>query len=83
MAMKIPCVTTTLSNNALKAIPDSQILVADSPDQFATHIHMLLDHPDKAERLAENGYRMVHDRFNWEQTCSLLEKIIIDAKTRN
>lgn len=77
MAMKIPCVTTTLSNNALKAIPDSQILVADSPEQFAVHIHMLLDHPDKADRLAENGFRMVHDRFNWEQTCNLLEKIIM------
>jgi glycosyltransferase involved in cell wall biosynthesis len=76
MAMKIPCVTTTLSNNALKAIPDSQVLVADTPEQFATHIYLLLDHPDKAERLAENGYRMVHDRFNWEHTCNALEQII-------
>ena len=80
MAMKIPCVTTTLSNNALKAIPDSQILVADTPEQFATHIFLLLDHPDKAERLAENGYRMVHDRFNWEHTCAELEQVIIKGK---
>jgi sugar transferase (PEP-CTERM/EpsH1 system associated) len=80
MAMKIPCVTTTLSNNALKAIPDSQVLVADTPEQFATHIHLLLDHPDKAERLAENGYRMVHDRFNWEQTCNALEKVILQNR---
>ncbi|CAN5795396.1 TIGR03087 family PEP-CTERM/XrtA system glycosyltransferase [soil metagenome] len=80
MAMKIPCVTTTLSNNALKAIPDSQVLVADTPEQFATHIHMLLDHPDKAEQLAENGYRMVHDRYNWEQTCNALEQVILKGK---
>ncbi|MEO5642845.1 MAG: glycosyltransferase [Bacteroidia bacterium] len=80
MAMKIPCVTTTLSNNALKAIPDSQVLVADTPEQFATHIHMLLDHPDKAEQLAENGYRMVHDRYNWEQTCNALEQVILNGK---
>lgn len=80
MAMKIPCVTTTLSNNALKAVPDSQVLVADTPEQFATHIHLLLDHPDKAEQLATNGYRMVHDRFNWEQTCNALEQIILKGK---
>lgn len=80
MAMKIPCVTTTLSNNALKAIPDSQILVADSPEKFTEHIFLLLDHPDKAERLAENGYRMVHDRFNWEHTCAELEQVIIKGK---
>jgi sugar transferase (PEP-CTERM/EpsH1 system associated) len=78
MAMKLPCVTSTLSNNALKAIPDSQILVADTPEQFSRHIELLLDHPEKAERLAENGYKMVHDRFNWQHTCDLLEKVIFE-----
>jgi sugar transferase (PEP-CTERM/EpsH1 system associated) len=80
MAMKIPCITTTLSNNALKAIPDAQVLVADTPEKFAEEIFLLLDHPDKAERLAENGYKMVHDRFNWDQTCSALEQVIIKGK---
>ncbi|MCX6311516.1 MAG: glycosyltransferase [Bacteroidetes bacterium] len=79
MAMKLPCITTTLSNNALKAIPDSQILVADTPEQFATHINLLLDHPEKAERLAENGFKMVHARFNWENTCAELETVILHA----
>ncbi|CAN5130446.1 TIGR03087 family PEP-CTERM/XrtA system glycosyltransferase [soil metagenome] len=80
MAMKIPCVTTTLSNNALNAIPDSQILVSETPQQFATHINLLLDFPEKANQLAENGFKMVHERFNWEQTCAELEKIIVDGK---
>lgn len=79
MAMQLPCITTSLSNNAVKAIPDSQILVADTPEQFATHIQLLLDHPDKAKQLAENGYKMVHEKFNWQQTTALLEKIILNA----
>ena len=79
MAMRLPCITTTLSNNAVKAVPDSQILVADTPEQFAAHIQTLLDFPEKAERLAENGYRLVHEKFNWKQTCQLLEKVIGDA----
>ena len=79
MAMKLPCVTTTLSNNAVKAVPDSQILVADTPEQFATHILLLLDHPEKAKQLAENGYKMVNEKFNWKQTCALLEKVIAGA----
>jgi polysaccharide biosynthesis protein PslH len=83
MAMRIPCITTTLSNNAIKAIPDSQVLVADTPEQFTTHIHLLLDHPEKAERLAENGYRMVHERFNWEQTCRQLETVIANAHAKS
>jgi polysaccharide biosynthesis protein PslH len=79
MAMRIPCITTTLSNNAIKAIPDSQVLVADTPEQFAIHIHLLLDHPEKAHQLAENGYKMVHAKFDWRQTTALLEKVLTDA----
>lgn len=82
MAMKLPCITTTLSNNAVKAVPDRQILVADSPEQFANYIGMLLDHPEKAKQLAENGYRMVHEKFNWEQATALLEKAISDAQPK-
>lgn len=82
MSMRIPCITTTLSNNAIKAIPDSQVLVADTPEQFAAHIETLLEYPEKAAQLAENGYRMVHDRFNWKQTCAQLEKLIADAKKK-
>ncbi|MGZ4057226.1 MAG: glycosyltransferase, partial [Bacteroidia bacterium] len=38
MAMQIPCITSTLANNALGAKPDEQILVADTPEQYARHI---------------------------------------------
>lgn len=79
MAMRLPCITTSLSNNAVKAIPDSQILVADTPEQFVSHITLLLDHPEKAKQLAENGHRMVHEKFNWQQTTGLLENIIVYA----
>jgi len=82
MAMKLPCITTSLSNNALKAIPDSQILVADSPEQFAIQIQLLLDRPEKAAQLAENGYQMVLDRFNWEQCCNLLENTILHVRKK-
>ena len=80
--MKLPCITTSLSNNALKAIPDSQILVADSPEQFAIQIQLLLDRPEKAAQLAENGYQMVLDRFNWEQCCNLLENTILHVRKK-
>jgi sugar transferase (PEP-CTERM/EpsH1 system associated) len=82
MAMRLPCITTTLSNNAIKAVPDSQVLVADTPQQFATHIEMLLEFPEKAQQLADNGYKMVHDRFNWKQTSLQLEQLIIEAGKR-
>lgn len=75
MAMKIPCVTSTLANNALGAKPGEQILVADQPDQYAQCIISLLKDEALLNRIAENGYRYVMDNFNWQQTTQILENL--------
>lgn len=75
MAMKIPCVTSTLANNALRAQPGEQILVADKPDQYAQCIVQLLTDEAQLNRIAENGYQYVMNHFNWQQTTQLLERL--------
>ena len=42
MAMGIPCITTSLANKALLAEPNQEILIADSPIEFANQINYLL-----------------------------------------
>src|ERR1019366_2602886 len=56
MAMQLPCVTSTLANNALKAKHNEQILVADTPEQYAKYIIELLENEEKAKQIALNGY---------------------------
>ena len=80
MAMKIPCVTSTLANNALGAIPGEQIMVADQPEQYAQFIVQLLNDQALLDRIAENGYQYVMNNFNWEQTTLLLEKLFLEKK---
>jgi len=77
MAMKIPCVTSVLANNALGAENNKQILVAEQPEEYVKHILFLLDNPDKAAEISENAYDFVHKKFNWEQSTKQLEKLII------
>jgi sugar transferase (PEP-CTERM/EpsH1 system associated) len=79
MAMQVPCITSELSNNAIQAIPDKEILVADRPDQYAAHILSLLADPQKAETIARNGRELVLERFSWEQTCAELEEVIVGS----
>lgn len=76
MAMQLPCITSTLANNALGAKPNEQILVADSPEQYARHIIDLLQNETKAKQIAMNGYQFVVNGFNWQSTTSILEKLI-------
>ena len=75
MAMQLPCVTSTLANNALGAKHNDQIMVADTPEQYAAHIIELLENETKAKEIALSGYQYVINNFNWESTCNSLEKL--------
>ena len=58
------------------AKPNEQILVADTPEQYARHIIDLLQNEAKAKQIAMNGYQFVVGGFNWQSTTAILEKLI-------
>ncbi len=75
MAMRIPCLTTTLSNNALKAEAGKQIIVADTPEAFADAVLHLLNNEQEADALAQAGYEFVHEYFSWEGSVRKLNEV--------
>jgi polysaccharide biosynthesis protein PslH len=79
MAMRMPCLTTTLSNNALKAQAGQQIIVADTPEAFADEIISLLDDAEKANALAQAGYEFVQQHFSWEGSIHKLNAVFTTA----
>lgn len=76
MAMEIPCITSTLANNALKATPNEQILIAESPQEYANHIIELLENQEKAKLIAANGHSLVSEQFSWEGATKPLLDIL-------
>lgn len=77
MAMRIPCITSTLANNALGAKKDEEILVAGSAGEYAQHIFDLLEDPEKAKSIASNGYKFTLYKFNWKNTVAILESLFL------
>jgi sugar transferase (PEP-CTERM/EpsH1 system associated) len=76
MAMKIPCITSTLANNALRAKPDSEILIAGTPEEYANQILKLLSDTQRANTLAIAGHELVKKEFSWDgATKPLLDTI--------
>ena len=65
MAMKLPCITSPLANNALKAVHEESILIGKDPEQVFEQIKDLLEDQEKANQLAENGYQFVCQNYNW------------------
>lgn len=76
MAMKIPCITTSLANKALEARPGEELMVGDDVHQLAGHILFLLQNPGKAEVLAKKGYEFVHRKFNWSTATEKLVNLM-------
>ena len=74
MAMQMPCITSALANNALGAIHNEQIIVAETIERYAQYIIELLQDEAKAKKIAMNGYQFVIKKFNWQSTTAILEK---------
>ncbi|MBK9419963.1 MAG: glycosyltransferase [Flavobacteriales bacterium] len=76
MAMRMPCVTSGLANNAVGAEPGTSILIGHEPVEYAEHILRLLDDPEERERLAGNGLEFVKRTFDWDQAAERLHRLM-------
>ena len=68
MAMSLPVVLTRNAFNE-KIVQKYQFGICVDPeniDEFASAMRDLLDHPDKAQEMGQNGRRAVKEAFNWE-----------------
>jgi polysaccharide biosynthesis protein PslH len=79
MAMKLPCVTSGLANNALHALEDREILVGYSADDYVEKIKKLLTDPATYTTIAEGGFEFVHKNYNWEIQVENLRQLIVSA----
>lgn len=77
MAMKLPCITSELANSSLNAEPNEEILIGNTPEEYAQHIIALLEDEEKRITLAENGYQFVMNNYDWYQATKKLESIML------
>lgn len=76
MAMGIPCITSTLANNAIKAEKNYSIIVADSVEEYVQAIEILRSDSAFYEKIAANGKQHVKDNFNWQSATNKLIELI-------
>ncbi|PJE78191.1 hypothetical protein CI610_02878 [invertebrate metagenome] len=65
MAMGIPAITSSTGLEGLEAIPESDILVADQPEDYVKHIIYLEKNIHDAKRISENAFRYVSEKHSW------------------
>ena len=83
MAMGKPVVSTSIGCEGLAVSPGKNILVADTPEDFATAVHNLLEDPVTRQRLAAAGRKLVEDQYSWDVIGSHLEGAYRCVQNRN
>ncbi|MEK6567122.1 MAG: glycosyltransferase, partial [Candidatus Omnitrophota bacterium] len=77
MAFRIPVVTTTRGLGGIQAKPGRDILISDNPLEFAENVIMLMENPALRERLRENAYRLVKEKYFWPRIAEELNKKLL------
>jgi polysaccharide biosynthesis protein PslH len=75
MAMGIPCITTKVVNNAIGAMPNEEIVLAETPEEFAFAIQKLLADPTSYTKISTNAKIFVKQKFDWKQNGMILSSI--------
>ena len=86
MAMGLPCITTSLVNNAILAKPNEAILTVEPFDTvrkdslgegvWVEKIINLLQNVDNQEFISNNARLFVEKKYSWEYSATLLNNII-------
>ncbi|MEI6455383.1 MAG: glycosyltransferase [bacterium] len=80
MAMRVPCITSPLAFQAINAEAGKEILVANTPEEYAMHIFDLLNNPSRAQEIAQNGHDFVLRNYNWETETAKIERLLTNDK---
>jgi glycosyltransferase involved in cell wall biosynthesis len=74
-ARAAPVVTTTVGLEGIDACPGEDVLVADSPGDFAGSVITLLQDREFQQKLSTNGRRLVEKKYDWQAVLGELDRV--------
>ncbi len=78
MAMGKPVVSTTIGAEGLPVEHDRDILLADTPSEFARRTIQLLKNATDRERIGEAARRLVESQYGWQRVTDVFEQALFD-----
>lgn len=81
-ARAMPAVTTTIGLEGIEAIPGREVLVADTPADFAAATVNLLQDVALQQVLAGNGRLLAESRYDWQVALRLMDAVYRQAENR-
>lgn len=82
LAMARPVVSSTLGIEALEVRDGREVLVGDSPEDFAAAVVALLPDPAARRRLGQAGRALVERRYTWDACAASYEALYLQLRER-
>jgi len=82
MAMRKPVVSTRPGAEGLRVQDNAEISLAKDADDFAERTLRLLEDAEESDRIAEGGYRIVHERYGWDAIARGLMEFYEETSAR-
>ena len=73
LAAGLPMVVSSIANEGIGAVPGRDLLIADSPDDFADCVVRLLQDDKLRLELMKSGRRFIERQYTWEYFLKQLE----------
>ena len=67
LASGIPIVATSMAVEGIKITPGKNVIIANTPDEFANEILSLIDNPAKKKQLSTEGRHLVESLYEWSR----------------
>jgi glycosyltransferase involved in cell wall biosynthesis len=74
-AYAMPVVTTTVGLEGIHAAPGHDVIVADTPAEFASRTAVLLQDISLQDKLAANGRKLATEKYDWQAVLSAMRPI--------
>lgn len=83
MAQGTPVVSTSIGAEGLEIKHNENILIANSPDEFANAVLKLLDDVNLSEKISKNARELVEKNFSWKKVSVIFENYCYQIIDRN
>ena len=80
LALAMPIVTTTIGVEGIDARNGEEVLISDTPDDFAAAVIRLMGDADLQAKLAVNGRRLAEKTYDWRIVLKKLDQVITPTK---
>jgi glycosyltransferase involved in cell wall biosynthesis len=80
LAQGLPIVSTSLGCEGIAVAGGQNVLIGDTPGDFAAAVLRLLDDVDLGARLAMNGRRLAERCYDYRQACLPLDSVYARAR---